>query len=384
MAGTLTVDTIQSDSSNASTLNEASKVNFTSGMQIGGQDATFGGMRNRIINGDMVFDQRNAGASVTPTNGAYVLDRWSPQFSQTSKISVQQVTDAPTGFSYSSKITSLSSYSVVSGDYFIYRQHIEGYNSADFGFGTASPSTITVSFWVKSSLTGNFSVSVYNNDGTRSYPVLYTISSANTWEFKTVVVPGINSGTWLTTNGIGVSVGFGLGGGSTFSSTSGVWDTSGSWKPHATGAVSVVGTNAATWQVTGVQLEKGSAATAFEYRQYGQELALCQRYFISYGGTNGYERFAVGVCSGTTTASVSTFLPVPMRIAPSLSYSALSHFGVYDGGNVTVLTGFALDQPSTTIVSYTATVASGLTQYRPAIVVANNTSTARLQLSSEL
>jgi hypothetical protein len=111
---------------------------------------------------------------------------------------------------------------------------------------------------------------------------------------------------------------------------------------------------------------------------------LCQRYFISYGGTTGYERFAVGSCSGTTTASVSTFLPVPMRIAPSLSYSALANFGVYDGGNVTVLTGFALDQPSTTIISYTATVASGLTQYRPGIVVANNTSAARLQLSSEL
>ena len=133
-----------------------------------------------------------------------------------------------------------------------------------------------------------------------------------------------------------------------------------------------------------VQVEEGSVATGFDYRPYTTELALCHRYFISYGGTTGYERFAVGLCNNTTNASVCTFLPVPMRIAPSLSYSALAHFGAYDGGNVTVLSAFSLDQPSNVVVTYNATVASGLTQYRPAQLVANNSSSARLLLSAEL
>jgi hypothetical protein len=342
------------------------------------------GFKNRIINGAMVIDQRNAGASVTPS-GSYIVDRWIYQNSQSSKVTAQQNQNSvtsPTGFTYYSGITSSSAYSLLSTDYFLYRQFIEGFNVADLAWGTASAATVTLSFWVRSSLTGTFGGALNNSAQNRSYPFTYTISAANTFEYKTVTIPGDTSGTWLTTNGTGLHVGFSLGTGSTVSGTAGAW--AGATYFSATGATSVVSTNAATWYVTGVQLEKAPQATAFDYRDYGRELIMCQRYFISYGGTTGYERFAVGACSSTITASVSTFLPVPMRVAPSLSYSALSHFGVYDGGNVTVLTGFTLDQPSTTIISYTATVASGLTQYRPGIVLANNTTSARILLSAEL
>jgi len=362
-------------------------ISGTTGITLAGQfdSASSMGFKNRIINGAMVIDQRNAGASVTPTASAYTLDRWLAVLTQASKFSVQQNAGSitpPVGFTNYLGITSTSAYSVLTGDTFIISQPIEGFNFADLAFGTASASAVTLSFRVYSSLTGTFGGALINSAANRSYLFSYSIPTANTWTTISVTIAGDTSGTWLTTNGIGIVVRFGLGSGSTFSGTAGAWGAGNLVQP--TGTVSVVGTNGATFYITGVQLEKGSTATSFDYRPYGTELALCQRYFISYGGTNAYERFAVGVCSGTTTASVSTFLPVPMRVAPSLSYSALANFAVYDGGTVFVLTGFALDQPSTTIISYTATVASGLTQYRPSIVLANNTSTARLQLSSEL
>jgi len=281
MAGTLTVDTIQSDSSYASTLNVASKMNFAAGMQIGGQDATFGGMRNRIINGDMRIDQRNAGASFTPTtNTTYVLDRWITFLSQSSKFSVQQNAGSvtpPDGFTNYLGVTSLSSYTVGSAEVFGISQHIEGYNMADLSWGTANAKTITISFWVRSSLTGTFGGALKNNAEDRVYPFSYTINSANTWEYKTITIPGDITGTWLTTNGLGMKVVFGLGVGSTRSGTAGAWAAGNLFS--TTGATSILGTNGATLYITGVQLEKGSAATAFENRQYGTELALCQRYY---------------------------------------------------------------------------------------------------------
>ena len=281
MAGTLTVDTIQSDSSYASTLNVASKINFTSGMQIGGQDTTFGGMRNRVINGDMRIDQRNAGASVTPSSGSsYTLDRWKNYNSQASKLSFQQNAGSvtpPTGFTNYLGATSLSAYSVGSSDEFDLYQLIEGYNMADLGWGTANAKSVTLSFWVRSSLTGTFGGTVANSGNSRNYPFSYTISASNTWEYKTVTIAGDTSGTWLTTNGVGISLLFSLGAGSSLLGTAGAW--TGTASVGATGQVNLVGTNGATFYITGVQLEVGSSATTFERRQYATELALCQRYY---------------------------------------------------------------------------------------------------------
>jgi hypothetical protein len=258
--------------------------------------------RNRIINGDMRIDQRNAGASVTPTSDVYTLDRWIAVRSQASKFSVQQNTvDAPVaqGFTHCMKVTSLSAYTVASSDYFTIDQSIEGLNIGDLAWGTASAKTVTLSFWVRSSLTGTFGGAFTNSNLTRSYPFTYAISSANTWEQKSIVVAGDTSGTWLATNGLGVEIRFGLGVGSTYSGTAGVW--SGSAFLGATGATSVVGTNGATFYITGVQLEVGSVATPFEHRNYGTELALCQRYYqqrdntiyVSRGYSNeGYVNYA--------------------------------------------------------------------------------------------
>ncbi len=239
------------------------------------------GMVNRIINGSMNIDQRNAGASVTQTgNGYFSLDRWYTFSAQSSKFSLQQNAGSvtpPAGFTNYLGATSLSAYSVLAGDYFNVLQKVEGFNTADLSWGTASAASVTVSFWVRSSLTGTFGGSIQNSAQTRSYPFSYTISTANTWEQKTVTIPGDTTGTWLTTNGTGLAVIFNLGAGSTFSGTANAWATANYTNP--TGAVSVVGTSGATFYITGVQLEKGSTATSFDYRPYGTELALCQRYF---------------------------------------------------------------------------------------------------------
>ena len=238
--------------------------------------------RNRIINGGMVFDQRNNGAAVTPSaDPQYTLDRWVFQRSQASKFSTQQNAGSvtpPNGFSNYLGITSLSAYSIGSSDYFLVQQKLEGFNTADLAWGTANAKTVTVSFWVRSSLTGTFGGAVRNSAENRSYPFSYTISVADTWEQKSITIAGDTTGTWVgATNGIGLSLAFGFGVGSTYSGTAGSW--AGANYASATGATSVVGTSGATFYITGVQLEEGSVATPFEHRQYGQELALCQRYF---------------------------------------------------------------------------------------------------------
>ena len=185
------------------------------------------GFKNRIINGAMTIDQRNAGASTTPTtSGNYTLDRWQVSLSQASKFSVQQDAGAvtpPVGFTDYLGVTSLSAYTVGASERFLINQQIEGYNVADLGWGTANAKTVTVSFWVRSSLTGTFGGAISNNDGTRSYPYSYTISSANTWEQKSITIIGDTTGTWLTTNGAGIILRFSLGTGSSLSGTAGSW-----------------------------------------------------------------------------------------------------------------------------------------------------------------
>ena len=237
------------------------------------------GFKNRIINGGMVIDQRNAGASVAG-NAVYTLDRWLANAGQTGKYTVQRNAASvtpPSGFTNYLGVTSSSAYSVGAGEQFSIVQPIEGFNTADLGWGAAGASTVTLSFWVRSSLTGTFGGCFLNAPANRFYVFSYTISAANTWEQKTVTITGDTTGTWGTGNGVGIYVWFSIGAGSTVSGTAGSWSSSTVYQP--TGAVSVVGTSGATFYITGVQLEKGSVATSFDYRPYGTELSLCQRYF---------------------------------------------------------------------------------------------------------
>ena len=293
------------------------------------------GMRNRIINGAMRIDQRNAGANVTSTtDSTYTLDRWKARLTQSSKYSVQQNAGSvtpPVGFTNYLGVTSLSAYSVGASDFFVLQQVIEGFNVADLGFGTANAKTITISFWVRSSLTGTFGGSIYNDGGSRNYPFTYSISTANTWEQKSVTIAGDTSGTWGTINGAGIQLQFGLGVGSTYSGTAGAWAATNYLS--ATGATSVVGTNGATFYITGVQLEVGSTATSFDTRSYGTELVLCQRYyqkhsgelFSSYGATINYINWLYKVtmrATPTITGSTGTSLVITVDAATNYSSGA--------------------------------------------------------------
>jgi hypothetical protein len=319
----------------------------TGSVQIGGSDAiqlstglnatfpqnlnapnTFG-FKNRIINGDMRIDQRNAGASVTPTADAtYTIDRWSSRLGAASKFSIQRNAASvtpPVGFTNYLGITSLSAYSIGSSDYFAEEHRIEGFNIADLAWGTASAAPVTISFWIRSSLTGTFGGAITNNAQNRSYPFTYTINSANTWEKETITIAGDTSGTWLTDNNVGAAIRFGFGAGSTFSGTAGAWSAGNFFS--ATGATSVVGTNGATFYVTGVQLEKGSTATSFDYRSYGTELALCQRYY--WKATLPGATFTTNLSTHATTR-----MPVTMRAIPTLDSGAT--FTAATGNNGTV------------------------------------------------
>ena len=301
-------------------------------------------MRNRLINSAMVIDQRNAGASLTANNTVYAVDRFRTYMSQSSKGTIQQNAGSvtpPAGFRNYLGFTSTSAYSVLSSDFFGITQYIEGFNTADLMFGTANAQTVTLSFWVRSSLTGTFGGSLENSAFNRSYPFTYTISSANTWEQKSVTIAGDTTGTWVgATNGVGLRVNFSLGAGSTYSGTAGAW--AGSDFQSATGAVSVVGTNGATFYITGVQLEKGTQATSFEYRQYGTELALCQRYYQkSYNqSTVPGTSFSLGnlmlIDAAWGFSAVNTIgnwngnLPVSMRANPTLTvYDIVGNAGKF-------------------------------------------------------
>ena len=259
----------------------------TSGIQVPGDvqansynGGPLAGTRNRIINGDMRIDQRNASGGITPANFQYTVDRWRANLTQAGKFTTQQNSGSvtpPVGHINYLGVISTSAYSVVASDVFALNQAVEGLNVSDLGWGAAGAQSVTLSFWVRSSLTGTFGGAFQNSAQNRSYPFTYTVSAANTWEQKTITIAGDTSGTWLTTTDVGINLFFSLGAGTTFSGAAGSW--SGSNFFSATGATSVVGTNGATFYITGVQLEPGTVATPFERRTIGQELALCQRYF---------------------------------------------------------------------------------------------------------
>jgi hypothetical protein len=299
------------------------------------------GFKNRIINGAMMIDQRNSGASITPTNTQYSVDRWKCLLSQASKYTVQQNAGSvtpPTGFINYLGATSSSAYSVGSSDYFVLYQIIEGYNIADLAWGTANAKAVNLSFWVYSSLTGTFGGSIVCSGASNySYPFAYTVSSANTWTQVSVAVPACTFNTPYTNSSGGMQVVFNLGAGSTYSGTANTWQSGYILAP--TGAVSVVGTSGATFYITGVQLEKGTTATSFDYRPYGTELALCERYFTTnydYGATiggGGYPASLAGMPGGSSYLGYSIQYSVKMRTAPSVTmYSALGN----GSGKVTV------------------------------------------------
>lgn len=287
------------------------------------------GTRNRIINGDMRIDQRNAGASITAT-AAYTVDRWYARESGAGSASFQQVSDSPSAFSHSLKTTVTGTVSpLTAGDRLYVRQPIEGFNTSDLAFGTASAKTITISFWVKSSVTGQFGGAVTNSVIDRSYVFNFTVSTANTWEYKAVTIAGDTTGTWTgATNGIGLYLVLSMATGSTYESTAGSWQ-SGEYY-NSSSSVNLLATSGATFYITGVQLEAGTVATPFERRSYGQELSLCQRYYYK---SQPLSDVNSPTYSTELRGRIALNHPVTMRANPVVTATSWTMFGSLTGLN---------------------------------------------------
>ncbi len=322
--------------------------------------------RNRIINGGMVIDQRNAGASVTinSSTGAYTLDRWEGRGEASQGVyTMQQSSTAPTGFNKSLLVTvTTADSSLASGDNYYFRQIVEGFNIADLGWGTASAQTVTLSFWVRSSLTGTFGGAITNaSTSTRAYGFTYTISSANTWEQKTITITGDTTGTWNTDNSGGMFINFSLGANADRQTTANTWSAISSVIiSGATGEGSIIGTNGATFYITGVQLEVGSTATPFERRMYGNELALCQRYY--YLHVSGTAQFiGTGWMYDASNFACSIHFPVTMRTTPTLSATSGTNYYSFDrNGGTDSFNSLTITRPQTNCTSmYNNTEMSG-------------------------
>jgi len=315
------------------------------------------GMRNRIINGAMVIDQRNAGSAYTGvSNNQYTLDRWVASVGQSSKMTVQQNAGSvtpPAGFTNYLGITVASAVTPLSAtDYFQIMQKIEGFNTADLNWGTANAKTVTLSFWVRSNLTGTFGGALENLDQTRNYVFSYIINSANTWEQKSITVLGDTTGTWNKTNGIGLWLNFGLGTGTTYSGTAGSW--TGSLVINVTDNTNLMASTSNSWYVTGVQLEVGSTATSFDYRPYGTELALCQRYYetgITGSGSRSSDNYGV----------YPAVFKVTKRANPTVTYVASGAAGglggYYLGPNTDGFVGYSTSATAGTAYYFTYTAA---------------------------
>ena len=316
------------------------------------------GFKNRIINGGMVIDQRNAGASFTPTNGQYTLDRWSMYTTLTSKISIQQLSASPpTGFVNYLGATVIATATLGASDYFSIRQYIEGFNTSDFAWGTANAKSATLSFWVYSNLTGTFGGSLSNN-GSTCYPFSYSIPTANTWTQISITVTGPTSGTFNTNNTCGILLCLSAGTGTTYSGTAGAWGST--FYMSATGATSIMGTVGNYLYITGVQLEVGTQATSFDYRDYGRELILCQRYYQKI--TNGVTDRGIGVGFFYTSSVMVSQIPfqVNMRSSPTLDVnSGTNYFIIYSNSSGTPMNTVTLNDATPYTGAVTASSLSG-------------------------
>jgi len=350
------------------------------------------GFKNRIINGNMAITQGAAAATITPavtsayaTN--YPVDRFEVIVGAASKLTTAQSSTAPTGFNFSTLITSSSSYTAGAGEVFAIRHKIEGFNTSDLAFGTVNAQKITVSFWVRSSVTGTFGGSIQNSAANRSYPFEYTINVIDTFEYKTITIPGDTSGTWIgATNGIGITINFGLGVGATYSGTANAWAAAD--YRSATSATSVVAANLRTFYITGVQVEKGSTATSFDYRPISTELALCQRYCVNYNSATAssvYYRYGIGEIESSNIAQHILQFIVPMRTNPTLiTTGTAANYAIYSAGVVftcTIVPVVGVINPLSTNIAWTTT---GLTIGRACAVLSNNNNTSYLIFSAEL
>jgi hypothetical protein len=310
-------------------------------VQLGMQGSPqFYGFKNRIINGAMLINQRGATVTATSSN-SYSVDRWYG-VATSGAFTTQQSSTVPSGAGFTNSLLATVTTNVASPastDVFIVSQIVEGYNIADLMEGTANAKTITISFWVNSSVTGTYCVGLRSSAGDLGYAATYTISSANTWQQVILTIPGATSGTWVTNNTQGLYIYWDLGSGSNRNISANAWTSGSGWKTST--QTNWISTSGATFYITGVQLEVGSSATSFDYRPYGTELQLCQRYYetnypIGFApgstGTYGFCRLA-GTFNYSSTIYNYIAFKVNKRAGPTMTFYNVSTgaSGYFDG-----------------------------------------------------
>jgi hypothetical protein len=350
-----------------------------------GSPGTTTGFKNKIINGACNIAQRNGTTAVTTNSNAYVIDMWACnannnygnwQWNQNS-------ITPPAGFTNYVGGVSTGNYSFTGSDYCNINPVVEGYNWADLNWGSANAKTITISFWVRASITGTYSFAMSNGGANRTYRTTYTISAANTWEYKTITVAGDTSGTWQTTTSRGISIWFGAGWGTTYSApANNAWASD--FYFNSSGCVTWMGTSGATWYVTGLQVEVGTTATNFESRSYGTELSLCQRYLFVYndGQSSGNASYGVGNVYNSSNINICGFFPTTMRIAPTgITVSSVGSFYINNGGangTASSITYGGASQSSYQLSCAASGINSGT------VILLNNNRSGQLLWSAEL
>ena len=368
----LNVDTIEPEGASTTlTLGASGDTVDLSNAAVTLPDSAYLANRNRIINGAMQIAQRGTTGTAGAGGSYLACDRWKAWDASDAAVTVSQEADGPTG-----QFTKCLKYNITTADasitvsqFGMIRQMIEGNNIIGLGFGTASAQSVTISFWVKSSLTGSHGGALNNGNEDRSYPFAYTVSSADTWEKKSVTISGDTSGTWDTDSTAGMIVTFGLGTGTTYQGTADEWQAGNYFQPS--GTIQNIGT-ISNWNVTGVQLEIGDTATPFEYKTYGQELAACQRYYREIAGYTGVGR------NSPATIRVSCPISPEMRATPSVALGSTNNFQDGDG---TVIAGDGLSNLSSTSSAYAGlfTVSGTAPQaHRPYIHAASSGGTSKL------
>lgn len=353
---------------------QAEKMTTESGYSLGAGNAS--SFKNRSINGGMVINQRGSGTLTLTGSSQYAVDQFGALKDSSAVCTAQQNTSSlPAGFTNSLLWTTTTGAASSSTHDSVVSNKIEGYNWADLNFGSANAKTFTISFWVKSSIAGTYGISLSNSAADRCYMATYTVNSANTWEQKSVTVAGDTTGTWLTTNGLGLRVFFDLGSGSSRSiAASSVWGSS--YGTGLTGGVKISENTGATWNMTGFQIEVGTVATSFDQRSYGQELLLCQRYcYVDTNDGSSYKWFAQGYTTSSTSGSVGTRLPVTMRATPSGTFSSQTAFIFDTPSGATTTTALSVNSFSTPqMARITMTASGGLTSAQPIALASDGSS----------
>jgi len=357
------------------------------------------GRRNIIINGGMQVAQRNSTSAVTSVNGNYhTVDRVKATFVTSGTAQTQQVTDVPAGegFSHSMKTTVTGAdTSIAGGDFFdLYQQRIEARSISTLMYGTSGAKRTSLSFYVKSNVTGVYNGTITNQNDTVKLPFSFSISSANTWERIIIdnippITTGSDSGTaWETSTylNLGATVRiYGVLGSNYYGATNKVWNTAGTATSYGHQAqVNFLSSTSNNFFITGVQWEEGSAATEFEHRTYAEELADCQRYFIRVPDSNAssaYAFLATGMATDTTTVDIPFPFPVTMRANPTLATSG--SIRVYNGGTVNPSSGITLYSGSTYAGVVRVTTGSVLSTKDAILVGLNNDVDANFQFSAE-